>query len=393
MSNSTNFMFALIVAGTIVGLAGIDLVLPAVPGLPNAISGTLEQAQFVLAAFAGGIALGLLFFGELGARFDQRRLLIVALIGYGVFSALASMANAINELSLYRIAQGFMASAPAVFAPGMIRVLFKEREALRALGLMSSIESVVPALAPVLGAWLLMYFDWRVSFFITAALAIALSFVWLIVPGMKKAIVSSRSSTGYGPLFRSGSFLRYALSQAFTLGGLLIFVFGAPTVITITMNGSLADFVTMQIIGISLFIVATNTAHAVVARFGTEITILSGSALAACGSIAVLVYGLIDGSNPKMLWLLFAFVNLGLGIRSPPGFYQAVVAAGDNDSRGAAVVILLVFLTTAVGTALVAPMITGGLVPLAAMGCGVSVCSVIVLLTFPSLPESVSKNG
>ena len=67
-------MFALIASGTVLGIAGTDLVLPAVPSLPAALGGTAEQAQLVLAAYVLGTLTGLLTYGELGARYDPRRL-------------------------------------------------------------------------------------------------------------------------------------------------------------------------------------------------------------------------------------------------------------------------------------------------------------------------------
>ena len=387
--HNKQYLFALIIAGTILGLAGTDLVLPAVPTLPEYIKGTLSQAQLVLAAFTGGTAIGLLVFGELGARYDKKSLLLGTLAAYSITSFLCSFSGTILELVGYRVVQGFFAAAPAVFAPGIIRLLFDDRSALRALGLMGSIESVVPALAPVAGTWLLHYTDWRASFFITAGLTFLLSIIWLFTPALPtgSAVQQDKvSSSSYWVLLRSGPFLRYALSQAFTLGGLLIFVFGAPTVITIGMNGSLSDFVIMQVIGITLFIIASNTVHSLVERFGPEWTIWFGSGLAATGSVAILIYALVTPNRePAMLWILFAFVNLGLGVRGPPGFYQAIIASGDNDARGAALVILLVFATTSIGTALLAPFITLGLLPLAATAATVSVSALVVLFFFPPM--------
>lgn len=387
--HNKQYLFALIIAGTILGLAGTDLVLPAVPTLPEYIKGTLSQAQLVLAAFTGGTAIGLLVFGELGARYDKKSLLLGTLAAYSITSFLCSFSGTILELVGYRVVQGFFAAAPAVFAPGIIRLLFDDRSALRALGLMGSIESVVPALAPVAGTWLLHYTDWRASFFITAGLTFLLSIIWVFTPALPtgSAVQQDKvSRSSYLALLRSGPFLRYALSQAFTLGGLLIFVFGAPTVITIGMNGSLGDFVIMQVIGITLFIIASNTVHSLVERFGPEWTIWFGSGLAATGSVAILIYALVTPNRePAMLWILFAFVNLGLGVRGPPGFYQAIIASGDNDARGAALVILLVFATTSIGTALLAPFITLGLLPLAATAAAVSVSALVVLFFFPPM--------
>jgi len=387
--HNKQYLFVLILAGTILGLAGTDLVLPAIPTLPETIKGSLSQAQLVLAAFTGGTAIGLLVFGELGARYDKRALLLCTLAAYSITSFLCSFSGTILELVSYRVVQGFFAAAPAVFAPGLIRLLFDDRSALRALGLMGSIESVVPALAPVAGAWLLHYWDWRASFFITAGLTFLLSIIWLFTPVLPTGSAAQQdtvSRSGYLTLLRSGSFLRYALSQAFTLGGLLIFVFGAPTVITIGMNGSLSDFVIMQVIGITLFIIASNTAHFLVDRLGTERTIWLGSGLSAAGSVAILIYALVTPNRePAMLWILFAVVNLGLGVRGPPGFYQAIIASGGNDARGAALVILLVFATTSIGTALLAPFITLGLLPLAATTAAVSVSALVTLFFLPPM--------
>ena len=387
--HNKQYLFVLILAGTILGLAGTDLVLPAIPTLPETIKGSLSQAQLVLAAFTGGTAIGLLVFGELGARYDKKALLLCTLAAYSITSFLCSFSGTILELVSYRVVQGFFAAAPAVFAPGLIRLLFDDRSALRALGLMGSIESVVPALAPVAGAWLLHYWDWRASFFITAGLTFLLSIIWLFTPVLPTGSAAQQdtvSRSGYLTLLRSGSFLRYALSQAFTLGGLLIFVFGAPTVITIGMNGSLSDFVIMQVIGITLFIIASNTAHFLVDRLGTERTIWLGSGLSAAGSVAILIYALVTPNRePAMLWILFAVVNLGLGVRGPPGFYQAIIASGGNDARGAALVILLVFATTSIGTALLAPFITLGLLPLAATAAVVSVSALVTLFFLPPM--------
>lgn len=396
----TPVLFALVVAGTVIGLAGTDLVLPAIPGLPDLLAGSLEEAQLVLAAFTAGTAAGLLVFGELGARYNQKQLLVAALLGYGLFSALATLSSSITELSICRLFQGFVASAPAVFAPGMIRSMFDDRRALRALGLMGSIESLVPALAPVLGAWMLNYYDWRASFVLTAVLAFVLSVLWIAVPWFTAprfaaARLETLQATGtpgrtgsYSQLLMSPTFQRYSLSQAFTLGGLLIFVFGAPTVMIVAMGGTLSDFVTMQVIGISLFVVTTNLAHHAVDAWGAEKTVMAGSTMCALGSLSLLAYSFTGQPDPAMIWLLFSFVNVGLGLRGPAGFYQAIVASGQDVARGAALVMLSVFITVAAGTAALAPYITLGLTPLAGVASAVSVSSVIVLLVLPGLDPS-----
>lgn len=382
-TRQNSITFALLVCGTVIGLAGTDLVLPAVPSLPNAINGTLESAQLVLASFAMGTAIGLIIFGELGARFKQSKLLIIALALYSLFSFLCAQVVSINELIGIRFLQGLASSAPAVFAPAMIKTLFDERGALRAIGVMGSIESLTPAFAPVIGAWLLTIGDWRLSFFITAALAIILSLsVFAIGPNSlnhrPKTVDLLKNS--YWSLMSNREFMRYSLSHACTLGGLLVFVFGAPTVIITSMNGDLVDFNIMQIIGISLFIVSANFSAFLVSKFGSESMIFFGSSMSAFACIGILLFAIYGNNNPHILWLLFMPLNLGLGLRGPPGFYKAVVAAGNNDSRGAALLILFILCFAAIGTAVVAPFISFGLLPLSLAASVITASSVVILL-------------
>jgi len=382
--NQARVTFALLVCGTVIGLAGIDLVLPAIPSLPSSISGSIESAQLVLATFAAGTAIGLLIFGELGARFDQRSLLIGSLVLYSGLSYMASQSPTISQLVAIRFFQGLASSAPAVFAPGMIRAIFDQRGALKAIGLMGSIESLTPAFAPVVGAWLLTFADWRASFFITSTLALFLAVAISLFGGdllRTRSNMSRKNShkAGYLSLLSNREFLRQSLSHACTLGGLLIFVFGAPTVIITSMDSDLSTFVTMQLIGISLFITSANLSDRLVGIFGIEAMILAGSVLTSIGALSIYLFSIFGDGDPRWLWLLFAPVNLGLGLRGPPGFYQAVVAAGDNDSRGAAMLILFILGVAALGTAAVAPFISRGLIPLSMVAAIVSCSSVLLL--------------
>jgi MFS family permease len=195
---------------------------------------------------------------------------------------------------------------------------------------------------------------------------------------------------GYGVLLRDPVFLRYALSHAFTLGGLLTFVFGAPVVITAAMGGTLTDFVIMQISGIVFFAVSANYAGKLAARFGTERMILFGSLLSTAGTFGILGYALAGGNWPTMLAILFVPVNLGLGLRGPPGFMQAVIASHGDDARGAALVILFILLATAGGTAAAAPFILAGLPALAGFAAAISLASILCLLALPRLQAGSS---
>jgi len=378
----------LVTVGAVCGLAATDLILPAIPVLPDVVPGTVQSAQWVLAAFALGTGAGLLIFGELGARYRIVDLLIVSLLAFAVLSLAATQAESLVQMSVIRFFQGIAASASAVYAPVMVSVLYEGPRAVAMLGRIGSIESIAPAIAPILGAVLLSAYGWQSSFYLVAATAAVLGIVWLLQPGFRKRLGRLNAARGgYLELIVNPPFMRYALSQAFTLGAVLVIVFSAPKVITAGLGGTVSDFIVMQVIGITLFITAANMTGVFDRWWGGERTILIGSAMSALGCTGLLLLSVFGEPSVIALWCLFAIVNLGLGIRGPTGFYHALKASGGNDSRGSALVILAIVLTAAVGTGAVAPWIEGGLYPLALAAAIISGASVLTLAVLAARRE------
>ena len=371
-------------ASTLLGLMGTDLVLPAVPSLPEALGGDAAAAQLVLAAYVAGTAIGLLAFGALGDRFGTRALLIGSLLLTGLVSLACARSTDIDTLIALRAVQGAVASGPAVFAPAIVRALFDEAGAVRALGLLGSIESLAPALAPILGVWLLAIGGWPLSFEIIGGIAMLLAIAFALYPALPQA--ARRPSGSYRRLLGDPVYLRYALSHALTLGGLLVFVFAAPAAIVRGMDGALSSFIVMQVCGIAMFILAANAAGGLAARHGAERMIVIGTALCAVGAVAILAYSSAGGRDMWIVTALFVPMNFGLGLRGPPGFFRAVVASHGDDARGAALVILGIVGSTAIGTAAVAPFVERGLLA-PALAAAVFEIGALLSLLLPRLSE------
>jgi len=379
-------LVAIIGSGVLLGLMGIDLVLPAVPRLPDVFGTSTARVQFVLAAYVIGTATGLLVFGDLAGRMDRGWLLVAAMMAFVGASTAAQFAHtlgSIDALIAIRLVQGFAGSAPAVMAPALIRRLFTDRGAVQALGSLGSIESLVPALAPVIGVWLLTFGDWRLSFQVCAAIGAGLALLLLLTrhrlpPGPARARDGS-----YRALLADKGFVVITLSHAFTVGGLLVFVFGAPAVIVGTMGGGLNDFIRMQITGISLFILSSNIAPRFVLTIGARRMMLLGAGVGSLGFAALITTSLTGTLTPFLLTPCFAFVNLGLGIRGGITFHEALVAAKGDDNRGASLVVLSMMLVAGMGTACVAPFIDAGVTILALVAAMLHGVAVVLTVLVP----------
>jgi MFS transporter, DHA1 family, multidrug resistance protein len=380
-SNTPWLTLALVAASTVLGLMGTDLILPAVPWLPDSLGGTLADSQLVLAAYVGGTCVGLLAFGALGDRFSTRALFTGSLVATAVVSLACLLARDIHTLILLRALQGAVAAGPAVFAPGVVRACFDERAAVRAIGLIGSIEALAPALAPILGLWLVQLGGWQLTFAVMAGIAL------LLAPGIgfMAALpqIARRPRGGYLHLLRDGVFMRYAMSHALVLGGLLVFVFGMPTVFVHGLGLGMRSFVVMQVCAVALFMLAANTSGHLAERHGAERLVWSGTAIAALGSLGLLVYGLLGGGSALVITLLALPITIGLGLRGPTGFFKAVLAARGDDARGAALVILFILGIAAAGTAVAAPLLLRGLAPLAGITFALELLALLCLALLP----------
>ncbi len=386
-SSSAYLICALLVAGTVLALAGIDLVLPAIPILPATLATNEALSQFVIAAFVFGVSMGLLIFGALGAHYPRRWLLVIALFLYAGISLLCAMVSDIYSLVALRFLQGLVSAAPTVFTPVIINAIFDRITATKALGVLGSIESLVPAAAPLAGLWLLNLGGWQLSFWLiatlTACLAVGIAALGRSIPDDIQPVKDG----SYMKLLRSGTYVRYALSQALVLGGLLVFVFAAPAVIVHTMGGELSHFIIMQMVGVAFFIVGANLSGSLVARWGTEKVIMHGSLLAWLGALMLFAYAIIGNNSPVMLAFIFPMMNLGLGIRGPAGFLRAIIAGKGDDDRASSLTFLAITICSAGGTAILAPFIDSGLFALCLATLVIQSLAMALLLFLPALHE------
>ncbi|MDR3496110.1 MAG: MFS transporter [Ancalomicrobiaceae bacterium] len=377
----------LIAGGIMLGISGIDLILPSVPDLPAALASTPAAAQLVIASYVAGTAVGLLSFGELGSRIDPRRLLVGSLALFSAVTFLAGRSQSMDWLIAMRFVQGMTSAAPAVFAPAFIRAMYEDHQAIRAIGLLGSINALAPALAPIVGAWLAAHFGWRSSFWLTGIAAACLAFGLLFSLRMLPRVAPARRSGGYGRLVLDATFMRYCLGHALTLGGLVAVVFSAPAVIVGSLGGRMADFMAMQVCGVGSFVIGANFASTLAIRFGAERMLYTGSSLTVGGLAGLLVWALFGAGDAIWIVPFWIVVNIGFGSRGPTGYFYAVKAARGDDARGSALVMLIFLGMSSAATAAVAPVITLGLVPVAATAAGIAALGLAVMLALPALKE------
>ncbi|MEP2540346.1 MAG: MFS transporter, partial [Kangiellaceae bacterium] len=161
--NSINRYLPLFAAITAVTPLAIDMYLPAMPQIAGNLLTNITTLQNSLSLYLFFYALGMFLFGPLADRFGRKKMLIIGLSGYSLFSLLLALTSEINLFLIFRSLQAVFGGAATLVIPGTIRLLFG-KDTVKGLSYVSSIMMIAPMLAPTIGGALLELSDWRLIF-------------------------------------------------------------------------------------------------------------------------------------------------------------------------------------------------------------------------------------
>jgi MFS transporter, DHA1 family, multidrug resistance protein len=148
----------------------IDPFLPTLPmaaddfGVPN------STLQLTLTGVTIGFAIGQLIAGPLSDAIGRRTPLLFALALYVVSATLVFFAPNIEMFFLMRVLMGMSAAAANAVSLAIIRDLYSGMPMLKMLGRVFAVQSLAPIIAPIMGAQLVGFIEWRALFLVFAFL-------------------------------------------------------------------------------------------------------------------------------------------------------------------------------------------------------------------------------
>jgi DHA1 family bicyclomycin/chloramphenicol resistance-like MFS transporter len=113
----------------------IDIYLPALPMLRQALSADQAQTLFTLSAFFIGFGAGQLFLGPLSDAFGRKRPLLAGLVLYTVASVACALATTMSAIVFWRFVQAFGGSVVPMVVQAMVRDLYDRNQSARILSL------------------------------------------------------------------------------------------------------------------------------------------------------------------------------------------------------------------------------------------------------------------
>jgi DHA1 family bicyclomycin/chloramphenicol resistance-like MFS transporter len=157
---------ALVAANFAMVAFSIDSMLPALPEIALALTPDApNRAQLVLSAFILGMGIGTLFTGPLSDRYGRKPVLFAGAVLYVIGAALAGQAETLDTMLASRLLQGLGVAGPRIVAIAIVRDLYQGRQMASIMSYAMMIFTLVPAVAPLLGSYIIAGFGWRAVFY------------------------------------------------------------------------------------------------------------------------------------------------------------------------------------------------------------------------------------
>jgi DHA1 family bicyclomycin/chloramphenicol resistance-like MFS transporter len=314
----------IVTLGLLTGLAAftIDVSLPAVPAMVEALSTSLSRGQKIVGIFMFGMAFGQIPAGLVSDRIGRLPVIFAGLTLFTIGAIASTFANSIEVMLVGRFIQGF-ASAPAiVLSRAIVRDISSGKDAARLMSLMTMIFTAAPVIAPSIGALLVAQWGWRSPF----ALIVALALVIMLLVRTNISETHTPPANQHPVRQLASSFTEF-FSHRQSIFGLLLIVIPPAGFMSII---ALASALVVEIYGFSItqfglifatlgisILIGAAVNRLLVARLDGLQIIAVGVALYGISGASLLILAWIDAAPFVLLWSSIALYMFTVAIVMP----------------------------------------------------------------------------
>lgn len=321
---------ALLALLTAVGPLAIDMYLPSLPHLTEALGASPPEGQLTLSAFLVGFAAGQVIYGPLSDARGRKPVLLASLGLFTFGSALCAAAPTIETLIVARFVQALGGAGPVVLARSIVRDLYSGPRAARELARMATILGLIPAVAPLLGGVLESAFSWRATFVaLTLVLAIETLVVAALLPETIRVKMTGAAGpravlASYGVLIRHRGFVTYLGLTTIAFAGLFAYISTSSFILQSIYGLSEIAYGAAFAIGVIGYVGGTLAAGPLVKARGLDGAIGVGSAAVAFGGLLMLALVLLGPKTPAVVVVPMMVYLFGVGLVMPQSMASAL---------------------------------------------------------------------
>jgi MFS transporter, DHA1 family, multidrug resistance protein len=285
---------ALLTALVALGQISSSIYIPSMPSLVADLATTPDRVSLTLSLFLFGFAFGQLVFGPLSDRLGRRPVLLGGLGLYLGASILCLVAPSINALIAGRFAQGCAASVGPVLGRAIVRDVHGPDRSATVMAYIGAALAISPAVGPIIGGYLQIWFGWRSAFVFLAAVGSVLAVATHRLLAETRPVdgagtaTMSRQLMAYLTLVRSRIFWAHTLAVAFIFSGLKAYTVGGPFVFIARLGLSPEHYGMLAVFTVASFLVGSLVTGRMAARVGVDRIVRAGITVSAAGGALML---------------------------------------------------------------------------------------------------------
>jgi DHA1 family bicyclomycin/chloramphenicol resistance-like MFS transporter len=312
-------LVVILAALTMVGPFSIDTVFPAFDVMSRELGVDAVAMQQTLSVYLATFAVASLFHGSLSDAVGRKPVIIVGCALYAVTSALCALAPSMPLLLGARAVQGLVAGAGMIVGRTVVRDLFDGSAAQRFMSHISVIFAVAPALAPIVGGWILGWGQWRTIFWVLTAYGVVLVVATLValpethpasvrIPFRPRPLVTSIAAVAGDP-----AVLRLGAAVALNFAALFLYVSSAPAIVVDHLGLGPRDFGVLFVPLVVAMMLGSLLTGRLAGRVRQGVFVLAGFLVSLAGSAFAVVYQGLAGT-PATLWTVLPVGAISLGV-------------------------------------------------------------------------------
>jgi DHA1 family bicyclomycin/chloramphenicol resistance-like MFS transporter len=301
------------------GAFSIDTMFPAFPDIAAEFGVGKVAMQQTISVYLFAYAVMSLLHGPLSDAIGRRRVIIGGLAVFTVASVGCALAPGMGWLLFFRLIQGLSAGVGMIVGRAVVRDVFDGHDAQRLMSQVSMIFGLAPAIAPVIGGWLLGWADWRAIFWFLAAFgALVLLAVLLALPethphSARKSMRASDLWHGNVAMLRNHTFVHLSLIASCNFGALFLYISSASAFVLDILHLNAQQFGWFFAPMISGMMLGAFTSGRLAGRVSGTTLANTGFIVCTSATLVNLLYNLLT-SNPVLPWAVLPLMLNAFGV-------------------------------------------------------------------------------
>ena len=320
---------------------GMTMYIPSLPAIAAYFNVSAAVATLTLTVYLAFFAVSQLVVGPLSDRFGRRPVVLGGIAAFVLGSYACALAPTIEILIVMRAVQATGACCVIAIARAIVRDMYSREDSARALSVLGSAMGVTPAIGPILGGKLQVWFGWTASFYVMAGIATVAFVLALILLGETRRHAPASLNIlsilrNYLGLVRVRAFMGFSLTMGLATGTFQAFISGAPIVLITLLAVPPDEFALYTLVWPIAFSVGNYISSRFTLRLGMEKLIVIGNLVSVAASAVMVALALAGVFTVAAIIVPAFFLGIGNGLVSPNGMAGAVSERPDIAGAAAA---------------------------------------------------------